>query len=84
MNKRFTAPLFFLLLISCGTTKTVSFKTYNDNGEPFVYSLELPKDYRLTKLSFHSRLRLFLANVLLPSNVSGIALSAGHGRCGYY
>lgn len=77
MNSRLTALLLFLVLISCGTTKTVLFKTHNDKGEAFIYSLELPKGYRLTKYSFENEnvqtytyadsSRFFFSDNLAPS-----------------
>ena len=77
MNSRLTALILTLLFISCGTTKTVSFKTHNYKGEPFIYSLELPKGYRLKKLSFENEnvqtytyadsSRIFFSDNLAPS-----------------
>jgi len=54
MNSRLTPLILLLLLNSCSTTKTVSLKTHNDKGESFIYSLELPKGYKLTKFSFEN------------------------------
>ena len=77
MNSRLTALILLLLLNSFNTTKTVSFKTHNDKGESFIYSLVLPKGYKLTKLSFENEnvqtytyadsSRIFFSDNLAPS-----------------
>ena len=78
MNSRLTALILILLLNSCSTTKTVSFKTLNDKGKSLIYSLELPKGYKLTKLSFENEnvqtytyadsSRIFFSDNLAPSS----------------
>ena len=68
---------FLLLLSSCRTTKTVAFKTHNNSGQAFAYSLELPRGYTLTQLSFENEnaetytypdsSRIFFSDNLAPS-----------------
>lgn len=54
MTKLLTIFSFLLLLNSCSTPKTVLFKTYNDKGQAFIYSLEIPRGYTLAELSFEN------------------------------
>ena len=77
MKRLLTALVLIFLSSSCSTTKTVSFKTHNNKGQTFIYSLQLPKGYILTKLSFENEnidrytygdsSRLFFSDNLAPS-----------------
>ena len=77
MTKLSTILLLLLLSSSCNTTKTVSFKTHNNNRQVLIYSLQLPKGYTLTKLSFENEnavtytypdsSRIFFSDNLSPS-----------------
>ena len=77
MKRLLTALVLIFLSSSCSTTKTVSFKTHNNKGRTFIYSLQLPKGYILTKLSFENEnvdtytygdsSKLFFSDNLAPS-----------------
>ena len=54
MTKLETILSFLLFLNSCSPTKTVLFKTHNDKGQSFIYSLQLPRGYKVTELSFEN------------------------------
>lgn len=77
MTKLLTILSFLLLLNSCSPTKTVLFKIHNDKGQAFIYSLQIPRDYILTELSFENEnaetytypdsSRIIFSNNLAPS-----------------
>src|SRR5664279_4004723 len=58
-------------LTSCTTTKTVFFKTISTAGQQFKYSLKIPKDFTIKKMSFENE----DANVYSYSDSSRIYFS---------